>query len=65
MKTHNKKKNFDCIEMKRNAQIKIYEVIKRMAPREEIAYFRQSIDKSEFAEWWRSASSRVELSETH
>ena len=62
--TTHKKKDFDCIEMKRNAQMKIYEAIKQMTPEEEIAYFRQSIDKSEFAKWWKSATLRVELTET-
>ena len=66
MTTHNKKKkDFDCIEMKRNAQLKIYEAIKQMTPEQEISYFQQSIKKSEFAKWWKSATSCVELSETH
>jgi len=34
-------------------------------PEEEIAYFRQSIDQSKFSTWWKSVSSRIELSETH
>ena len=60
-----KKKEFDCIQIKRDAQTKIYENIKQMTPEEEIAYFRQSVDQSKFSKWWRSASSHVELSETH
>jgi len=63
MTTH-EKKHFDCIEMKRNAQSRIYETIRQMTPEEEISFFRQSVDKSKFSEWWKSASSRVELSET-
>ncbi|HEY4611738.1 MAG TPA: hypothetical protein VII11_02015 [Bacteroidota bacterium] len=65
MKTEKKKKDFDCMAIKRHAQVKIYEAVKRMTPEEEIAYFRHSIDNSEFAEWWKSATSRVELTETH
>jgi len=64
MKTH-KKKDFDCIEMKRKAQAKIYEAIKEMTPEQEIAHFRQSINKSEFADWWKSTKLGVELTETH
>ncbi len=63
MTTH-KKKDFDCVEMKRNAQSKIYEAIKQMTPEEEISYFRQSVERSKFSKWWKSASSRAELSET-
>lgn len=59
-----KKKEFDCIQIKRDAQTKIYQNIKQMPPEEEIAYFRQSIDQSKFSNWWKSLTSRVELSET-
>jgi len=64
MATH-KKKEFDCIQMKRDAQTKIYQNIKQMTPEEEIAYFRQSVGQSKLSKWWKSVSSRVELSETH
>ena len=64
MATHNKKE-FDCIQIKRDAQSKIYQAIKQMTPEEEIAYFRQSVDQSKFSKWWKSVSSRVELPETH
>lgn len=62
MTTH-KKKDFDCIKIKRDAQGKIYEAIKQMTPEEEIAYFRKSVEKSKFSKWWTSASSRVESSQ--
>mgnify|MGYP001613901279 CR=1 FL=1 len=62
MKTQ--KKEYDCIQIKRDAQSKIYETIKRLTPEEEIAYFRKSVETSKFSKWWNSASSRVELSET-
>lgn len=58
------KKEFDCIQVKRDAQIKIYQTIKEMTPEEEIAYFRQSVEQSKFSNWWKSVSSRPELSET-
>ncbi len=59
------KKEFDCIQIKRDAQVKIYQAIKQMTPQEEIAYFRQSIEQSKFFAWWKSVSSQIELSETH
>ena len=39
MKTINKEKEFDCLEMKREIQAKIYEEIKDMTADERIAYF--------------------------
>jgi len=54
---------FDSIQIKRYSQERIYEAIKGMTPEEEIAYFRQSVDRSKFSKWWRSASSRSEISE--
>jgi hypothetical protein len=62
--TTSKKKDFDCIEMKRKSQLKIYEAIKEMTPEQEIDYFRHSINKSEFAKWWKSITSRFDLTET-
>lgn len=62
--TTQRNKKFDCIQNKRDAQTKIYQTIKQMTPEEEIAYFRQSIDQSKFSNWWKSLTSRVELSET-
>ena len=64
MATH-KKNEFDCIELKRKAQAEIYQAISQMTPREEIAYFQQSIKDSKLSEWWKTVSSRVELSEIH
>jgi hypothetical protein len=58
------KKEFDSIQIKRAAQEKIYEAIKGKTPEAEIAYFRESLDKSKFFKWWQSTSSRIELSET-
>lgn len=58
------KKEFDCIQSKRDAQAKIYQAIKQMTPEEEIAYFRQSINQSKFPTWWKSVSSHIEVSES-
>ncbi len=57
------KKEFDCIHIKRDAQLKIYETIKQMTPEEEITYFRRSVNKSKFSKWWESIPSRFEHSE--
>ena len=57
------KKEFDTIQIKRDAQERIYEAIKEMTPEEEISYFRQSIAGSKFSKWWKSTSSRTEVSE--
>ncbi len=58
-------KTFDCIQMKREAQAKIYEIIKDMTPEQEIRYCRESVDRSELATWWRSIPSRTEHTEAH
>ena len=62
--TTTKKKKFDCMEVKRKSQMKIYEEIKEMTPEQEIDYFRRSVNKSELAKWWKSAKSHFELIET-
>ena len=57
------KKEFDAIQIKRDAQEQIYQAIKQMTPEEEIAYFRKSVEQSTFSKWWRSVSTQVETSE--
>ncbi|MCX6645043.1 MAG: hypothetical protein NTY09_01590 [bacterium] len=39
------KKDFDCVEMKRKAQEKIYEDIKDLTLEEEIEYFRKGAEQ--------------------
>jgi hypothetical protein len=39
------KKTFDCVEMKRKAQEKIYEDIKDLTLEEEIEYFRKGAEQ--------------------
>jgi hypothetical protein len=46
-----KKKNFDCVEIKRRIQEKIYEETKDMNHEQLIAYFRQRIANSRFADF--------------
>jgi hypothetical protein len=43
------KKRFDCVEMKRRIQAKIYAETKEMSQEEQIAYFQKRIMESEFA----------------
>lgn len=43
-------KSFDCVEFKRQAQLRIYEKIKDMGPAEEIEYFRRQAESGPFAD---------------
>jgi hypothetical protein len=43
-------KPFDCVEFKRQAQLRIYEKIKNMSSAEEIEYFRRQAENGPFAE---------------
>jgi hypothetical protein len=43
---------FDCIALKRKAQMEIYETIKNLSPDEEIAYFRRRAKNGPYAELW-------------
>jgi hypothetical protein len=51
MDSHKKKKDFDAIEMKRRIQEEIYEETKDMSPDEFIAYIRERIGNSRFADF--------------
>ena len=42
-----KKKTFDCIEMKRASQEKIYSQIKDMTREEQVAFFRKGAEEFE------------------
>lgn len=59
MKTTDVKKEFDCIEFKRQAQSRIYERIRNLSPEEEIEYFRKAADEGPLAEWWRAIRGRA------
>jgi hypothetical protein len=60
MKT-NDKKNFDCVEFKRQAQARIYEMIKGLSPEEEIEYFRNAAEQGPLGTWWKVAQRRAEI----
>jgi hypothetical protein len=48
METKNKKKDFDCVEMKNEIQAKIYLEIKDMSADERIAYFHIEPEEDPF-----------------
>jgi len=54
MKT--KAKTFDCVEMKRRAQEKIYEETKGMSAEELVAYFHQGVAQGPFGELWKKGT---------
>ncbi len=55
MKTNKAKKDFDCVEFKRQAQARIYERIKDLSPAEEIDYFRKAAEEGSLGEAWKAA----------
>lgn len=63
MKKPEPKKSFDCVEMKRRAQERIYERIKDLSPEEEIAYFQRAAQTGPLGDWWQALVGRVESTE--
>ena len=51
-------KSFDCVEFKRQSQLRIYEKIKNMSPAEEIEYFRRQAESGPFADLVRAMRAR-------
>lgn len=47
------KKDFDCVEMKRRIQAKIYEEIKGFAPDQQLEYYRRRVEAGSLAELWK------------
>jgi len=45
-------KTFDCVEMKRRAQARIYEETKDMSPGKLVAYFHKSVAEGPFGALW-------------
>lgn len=56
MKTERPEKEFDCVEMKRRIQEKIYEETKGMSVEELVAYFRRRVEEGPFADLWKKPS---------
>lgn len=59
MKTTEVKKEFDCVEFKRQAQSRIYERIRGLSPEEEIEYFRKAAAEGPLGQWWKSIRGRA------
>ena len=59
MKMTDVKKEFDCVEFKRQAQSRIYERIRDLSPKEEIEYFRKAADEGPLGQWWKSIKDRA------
>ena len=47
------RKTFDCVEQKRKAQERIYEQIRGLDHRQEIAYFDRAVQSGPLADFWR------------
>lgn len=47
-------KEFDCVEFKRQAQVRVYEAIKDLSPEQEIDHFRRAAVQGPLGNWWRS-----------
>ncbi len=60
MTTTKKSKAFDCLAFKDQVQSEIYEETKDMSHEEEIAYFREAVQKGPFAELWRKLAAQRE-----
>jgi hypothetical protein len=54
MTARKRKKNFDCVEMKRAAQREIVKSIKGLTHEQEIARIRKDIAEGPLADWWRT-----------
>lgn len=54
MKT--KEKRFDCVEMKRRIQERIYEETKGMSAEEIVAYFHRRVEGGPFADLWKTGA---------
>lgn len=52
-------KSFDCVEMKRKIQEKIYEETKDLSRDELIDYFRRDARTGPFADLWEAAGKNV------
>jgi hypothetical protein len=47
------KKTFDCVEFKRQSQMKIYEEIRGMTHDQERAYFEEQAERGPMGDWWK------------
>lgn len=50
-----RRKGFDCVEIKRKTQEKIYEETKHLSREELVAYFRRHVERGPFAHLWKGS----------
>lgn len=58
------KKDFDCVEFKRQAQARIYDQIKDLSPHQEIDYFRRAAEEGPLGDSWKAARNRSQRGHT-
>jgi hypothetical protein len=58
-----KTKTFDCVEMKRGIQERIYEETQGMDARALVTYFRERVEQGPFADLWRRACTEEDTKE--
>ena len=58
------KKEFDCVKMKNDIQMRLYEKRKNMTPQEEMEDIRKTLAESQspIAKWWRKIQKTPTLS---
>ena len=49
-------KQFDCVEMKRKLQERIYKETRGMTPEELSAYFHRRVEEGPFADLWKQTA---------
>ena len=57
MKDATKYKTFDCVEFKRQAQVRTYEATQHMSAEQRRAYRRQLVEHGPLAAYWRRVQS--------
>jgi len=51
-----KEKRFDCVDMKRRIQERIYEETRGMSAEEIVAYFHRQVEAGPFADLWKTGA---------
>ena len=57
---HKKSNDIDCIEMKRKAQMLIYEEIHDLNAQQQLEYFRNAVKSGAFKGWWEETGKNAE-----
>jgi len=59
-----RKKEFDCVQMKRRIQEKIYDQTKNLSREELVAYFHRHAETGPFADLWKKPQKKKTRSKT-